>query len=323
MAALTDILAQQLAQAFAAAQKAAQQTQTQTAQAYTPRGSNTDEEILNKSPESWNLIQKAKDEYTKAQAAGDAAGMQRAHEAAESVRAQFGYSGGKDGSEYTALGLQNQTQALYDAALQELRRAQQAQQQSLQSEIDRAVARLDAQIPEIERSAADANTSAFETWLRATNPFGAAAQRQAQLGLGESGYSESSLANLGSAYQSAVGSNEQARQQSLRQLQQARDEALLTGSIEKANQMAEFARELAQQRFAQGQSLIEAAAQENEQKLARQKLENEMSSDERSQLETIAALLARYGIFDGYRALGVSDEHIAAMEAYWRALQLK
>lgn len=370
------LVQQQIAQAVTAAQEAAKSaarskqtsssssrqttsssnrtaSQSQTSSWYTPMGTNTDEEIRNKDPQSWYIIQQAKDDYARAQAAGDTAGMARAHQTAEQIRAQFGYSGGEDGSLYVpqqtyepvipqaptipawdtsgwgASGssgvsqAQEQAQELYEAALAELERARQAQQQALQAEIDRALLALNAQIPGIERSAADANAGAYETWLRATHPFGAAAQRQSQLGLLNSGYSESNLASLGNTYQSVVGSNEQAKLDWLRQIDLAREEAKLTGGIEKANQMAEFAKLMAQQRFDQGSALLNAAVQSGELGLSQQQLMYEMEQDERSQLETLAALLARYGIFDGYRALGVSDEQIAAMEAYWRALQVK
>lgn len=48
-------------------------------------------------------INKAKNDYNAAMAKGDKAGMNAAHEAAESIRAQAGYSGGGDGSGYTKL----------------------------------------------------------------------------------------------------------------------------------------------------------------------------------------------------------------------------
>ena len=48
-------------------------------------------------------INKAKNDYNAAMAKGDKAGMNAAHQAAESIRAQAGYSGGGDGSGYTKL----------------------------------------------------------------------------------------------------------------------------------------------------------------------------------------------------------------------------
>lgn len=403
------LVQQQLAQAVSAAQQAAgsaakntsnQKSARRTSSSsqsgasaswYTPLGTNTDEEIRNKSPQSWQLIQQAKDDYTRAQAAGDAAGMARAHQTAEQIRAQFGYSGGEDGSLYVPYQTvpaeqpaaqlplwdtsgwgsggvsqaQAEAQALYEQQIAELERAREAEQRALQAEIDRTLLALSAQIPDIERSAADANAGAYETWLRASNPFGAAAQRQSQLGLLNSGYSESSLTSLGNTYQSVVGQNERARVDSLRQIDLAREQAKLEGGIEKANRMAEFAKLIAQQRFQQGSALLDAAVQDRqlglsqqqfayemglarqqmaydtnlaqrrlayETDLARRELDEEMEQEdqrlalemeqeERRQLETLAELLARYGIFDGYRALGLSDEQIAAMEAYWRTLQ--
>ncbi len=286
---------------------------------YTPAGTNTDEEIRNKSPESWSLIQQAKADYDRAKAQGDAAGMQKAHQTAEDVRNMFGYSGGEDGSEYFATSVQNQSQALYNDAIAAINRAAAAQQAATQAAVDRYIASLSSQIPGINQNAADANAGAYRNYLRATNPFGAGAQQQAVLGLQNSGFSESSLTDLGNVYQSVVGQNERARQDYLNQLELARQEAAFTGDIEKANQMADAARLIAGQRFDQGAALLDNAIAENSLAFQRQQWEYEMGQDERSQLEYLAALLAQYGIFDGYRALGLSSEQVAAMEAYWRA----
>lgn len=48
----------------------------------------------------WNAIQSYKQQYEQAKAAGDTAGMEAAHAAAEKLRGQYGYSGGADGSAY-------------------------------------------------------------------------------------------------------------------------------------------------------------------------------------------------------------------------------
>lgn len=52
------------------------------------------------SDEDWNAIQSYKQQYEQAKAAGDTAGMDAAHAAAEKLRGQYGYSGGADGSAY-------------------------------------------------------------------------------------------------------------------------------------------------------------------------------------------------------------------------------
>lgn len=66
---------------------------------YTPSGSNTDAGL---SAADAAKMQVYKDAYNKAQAAGDTAGMEKAHADAEALRGGYGYSGGKDGSEYIA-----------------------------------------------------------------------------------------------------------------------------------------------------------------------------------------------------------------------------
>lgn len=53
--------------------------------------------------ENWNAVQKAKADWKTAYDAGDQAGMDAAHAAAEAIRAGYGYSGGADGSEYLPL----------------------------------------------------------------------------------------------------------------------------------------------------------------------------------------------------------------------------
>ena len=51
----------------------------------------------------WSSIQKYKDDWKKAYEAGDQAGMDAAHNAAQAIRANYGYSGGADGSQYNPL----------------------------------------------------------------------------------------------------------------------------------------------------------------------------------------------------------------------------
>lgn len=52
------------------------------------------------SDDDYTSIQGYKDAWSAAKQAGDSAGMQAAHDAAEALRAKYGYSGGGDGSQY-------------------------------------------------------------------------------------------------------------------------------------------------------------------------------------------------------------------------------
>lgn len=56
------------------------------------------------SQEDYDLVSKYGDDWNAAKAAGDTAGMQAAHDAAEALRKKYNYSGGIDGSEYIQLG---------------------------------------------------------------------------------------------------------------------------------------------------------------------------------------------------------------------------
>lgn len=56
------------------------------------------------SEEDYNRVQKYKQDWQDATAAGNQAGAQAAHDAAEALRAKYSYSGGADGSEYNHWG---------------------------------------------------------------------------------------------------------------------------------------------------------------------------------------------------------------------------
>ena len=67
-----------------------------------PGTSGADEDLLDDA--SYAIIQQLKAEYERCKAAGDKEGMERAHAQAEAIRANYGYTGGTDGSQYLTLG---------------------------------------------------------------------------------------------------------------------------------------------------------------------------------------------------------------------------
>jgi len=67
---------------------------------YTPTGTYNDAGL---SQWATSQINTYKQQYADAQAKGDEAGMNAAHQAAEAIRAKYGYSGGTDGSDYIKL----------------------------------------------------------------------------------------------------------------------------------------------------------------------------------------------------------------------------
>lgn len=72
--------------------------------AYVPKGTYNDEWIKNNDPNAWAQIEKYKQDYSAAQAAGNQAGMNTAHKAAEAIRSRYNYSGGYDGSDKISWG---------------------------------------------------------------------------------------------------------------------------------------------------------------------------------------------------------------------------
>lgn len=170
------------------------------------------------------------DAWNRANAAGDRAGMESAHAAAERVRAQAGYSGGADGSAYSDLGggqtaraggyggytaselpsYRAQTQAvneLYDAA----RDARLAQ---LKSAFDTNSAQLEAQREEIPRIyQAQKNSVASEAELagRGFNEYAAASG----LNSGTGGQARLAMTNELQGDLAALGAQEAAAQREL------------------------------------------------------------------------------------------------------------
>ena len=67
---------------------------------YESAGNYNDAYIKQNAPGTYQQIQSAKSAWEAAHAAGDRAGMDAAHQMAESLRAAYGYSGGTDGSAY-------------------------------------------------------------------------------------------------------------------------------------------------------------------------------------------------------------------------------
>ena len=67
---------------------------------YTPLGTHHDATIKSQSQADADQIQYWKDEWAKAQAAGNTAGMEAAHAAAEAIRKGYNYYGGSDGSDF-------------------------------------------------------------------------------------------------------------------------------------------------------------------------------------------------------------------------------
>ena len=134
-----------------------------------------------------------------------------------------------------ALAQYQTTMADYMTKLQD---AQAANDTALAETIRLAISRLESQKPEILKQAAAANDTAYKAYMTASNPYGVGAESTAMLGLGNSGYAESSRVALGNTYQQAINTNENTKNTALNKLTIAMDEAQMNGDIARAQAAA-------------------------------------------------------------------------------------
>ncbi len=100
-----------------------------------------------------------------------------------------------------------------------------------------AVKAREKQVAEEKRAA---DRLSYNSYLQSINPYGANAQNAARLGLANSGFSETSLMNLGTVYQQALAGNEKARAEAMRELSRLCDEAIAEGNREKYDLFAQL-----------------------------------------------------------------------------------
>lgn len=212
----------------------------------------------------------------------------------------------------------------YEAQLEAARKANDA---ALAAAIEAAIARLNEQKPEILRNYEQANTDAYNSYMQAVNPYGGLAEANAAIGLGNSGYQESSLVDLGNTYQNAMNANEQTKADLLNQLEAAKREAQLSGDIERANAASQYAQMIAQNSMTgasailnyqqqQQQALQDAAYRAWQMEQAEKQWDYGVEQDARQEALAKAQLLAGYGDFSGYAALGYDT---SAMQRAWQA----
>ena len=168
-------------------------------------------------------IETAKKKYADAQAKGDKAGMASAHAEAEAVRANYGYSGGADGSQNIALNkddgswigsspkysFANNSKGTatdygsYKDDLERLSRAQsKAQIEQLKQARDKALANLDTQEQSIKPTYQNARNTASATSQSGARSF---AEYLANRGLTNSGASAQGEINRLSSLQNTLG----------------------------------------------------------------------------------------------------------------------
>ena len=235
---------------------------------YTPLGSHNDQTIKDTSVEDSAQMAAIKKRYAEAQARGDAAAMKSAHADAEALRAQYGYSGGSDGSDYIGKGyvsgnvlgkqMSNQLNSGFDAYKKYMEDAAAQQQAALKAKVDSAVASLNGQKYEVQKQTEANNAAAEKAYMQSIKPGGSNAETLAANGLLTSGLTESSQISAGNAYQNALNSNATTQTETLAKIEQAITQAQLTGDIEAANALANLYKEIAAKRYENSQNIVAA-----------------------------------------------------------------
>lgn len=281
--------------------------------------------------------------------AGDKAGADAAHAAAEKVRANYGYSGGADGSEYVPLsgaGVTNQNYEKQDgtykpAALptyqpQEDRvnqmydAAAEVQAQQLQSAYDKNMLEANAyleKIPGIYQSQANALAANAEREKAAFNEYAAASG----LSSGAGGQAQLAMANQNQANMTTVRTAQadamkDAENQILAlktEYQNAVAQAIANNEYERASALlGEYQR--------QAESIVttaQAQADENyrawqsasDQQYRQWQMQQSRQETDRANAEAQAKTLAAYGDFSGYLALGYTQDQVSQMQQLWIA----
>lgn len=144
------------------------------------------------------------------------------------------------GSVLTPSSIVDETKKYYDAGRQNLSNGLSAKKNAIDTATKNAIANINNQQGKAEKQYADANSQAYRSYLSATNPYGAAGEQRARLGLANSGYAESSNMKIANAYQTALSENRRQRDDYLNELENARRDAQYKGDIEKANAIADY-----------------------------------------------------------------------------------
>ncbi|MBR5543239.1 MAG: hypothetical protein IKU65_04005, partial [Oscillospiraceae bacterium] len=113
----------------------------------------------------------------------------------------------------------------YAAGQTHLANANTQRQKAINTATQNSLNAINAQRKDVNRRYADTNRNTYNAYVSASNPYGAAEEQRAKLGLSNSGYAESSKLALANTYQSSLAENSRARDQYLNELDTAYREA--------------------------------------------------------------------------------------------------
>lgn len=269
-----------------------------------------------------------KDQYNYYASIGDTEGMNSAHSSAESIRAQYGYSGGSDGSEYYALQMPEgsvpqtslptyqpnteQVNTMYDAAKDAALAALKSAYDTSKFEAEQAMEKI-SPLYQTQRNATAANAERERLMF---NEYAAAAGLNSGTG-GQAmlAFSNQLQNDLNDLYLGEANAMTEAQNQITlltMEYQNSVAEAVANNEYERAAALYEEFK-------LQAQSIVDVAQAQASLNLQTAGQNLDAQNSQYNQLASNAETLAKFGDFSGYLALGYSADQIAQMKAVWKA----
>lgn len=239
---------------------------------YKPLGVYNDADLQKYYPQVYDQLQQLKNQASEAKRLGDTDLFNQKHNAAESIRAQYGYSGGSDGSQflptgmgYTIADMANQ-KAESDQIIADLQNAaaqyQQQQQQQLdninaqyEAALGQMQANIDAQKQDAAKQTALNNAAAEQAYMTAVKPNGSLAENLAANGLLSSGLTESSQIQAGNAYQNALNNNSTTQTELIAELERMAAQAEYTNDLERLQAIQQVMAQIAETGYASAKDI--------------------------------------------------------------------
>ena len=255
------------------------------------------------------------EQWQAAKAAGDTAGMDAAHQGAENIRSQYGYSGGAAGNEYHQTGENTRLYAgasqsdyingVYDAQLEAQKQALESAYNQKEAEYSAAEAKIPAQY-DAQRNALSAQNEIEKANFNeqaAASGLNVGAGSQARLS--QSNAYQQGMTALGKAQADAASNLQLERTKAKTAYQDAIQQAIKDNDARRAQALYEEAQRI-------DDNLVSNA-------LNQANLDATRSSTNYAKMMETAQTLAQYGEFSGYLALGYSQDQVDAMRKVWEA----
>lgn len=255
------------------------------------------------------------EQWQAAKAAGDTAGMDAAHQGAENIRSQYGYSGGAAGNEYHQTGENTRLYAgasqsdyingVYDAQLEAQKQALESAYNQKEAEYSAAEAKIPAQY-DAQRNALSAQNEIEKANFNeqaAASGLNVGAGSQARLS--QSNAYQQGMTAIGKAQADAASNLQLERTKAKTAYQDAIQQAIKDNDAKRAQALYEEAQRI-------DDNLVSNA-------LNQANLDATRSSTNYAKMMETAQTLAQYGDFSGYLPLGYSQDQVDAMRKVWEA----